>query len=86
VQDLLTRTGQLATLGHPTWPVVRKTGVNSLGRRLAYYLNYSDSASKVPYRGLRGKELLTDRGVNTGETLTLERWGVAIVEEDRLGL
>jgi beta-galactosidase len=82
LRAILGRTGQAQRLMHATWPVVRKTGTNARGRRVAYYLNYADRTSSVKYVGQAGRELLGDHPVSPGDALSLAPWGLQIVEED----
>ena len=82
LRAILTRTGQFDRLASPTWPVVRKTGINGFGHPIAYYLNYADFESTVSHGGGSGRELLADRRVKAGEKLSLGAWGIKIIEEE----
>lgn len=66
-------------LGAERWPVVVKEGENGLGRRLRYLLNYSAQSrtASVPAACV---ELLSGQMYGKDETVTLEPWGVAILE------
>lgn len=79
---ILKRTGQFDRLTFPAWPVIRKTGVNDFGRRIAYYLNYSGGPARIRHPGARGIELLTGDPVSPGQDLALSPWGVMIIEEE----
>jgi beta-galactosidase len=68
--------------GQLKFPLVTKTGVNQLGKRIHYYLNYSAKALEVSYAKKDGMSLLTASPVKQSELLKLEPWGVMIVEED----
>jgi beta-galactosidase len=46
-----------------------------------YLLNYSAKPQKVSYEFAAGTELLSGKAVGKGQQLSLEPWGVAIVEE-----
>jgi len=81
LRALLQRTGQYDSLCHDTWPVVRKSGTNDAGHRVVYYLNYADQSAEVTHRGAPGQDVLTGRAVKRDERLTLDPWGVGIVEE-----
>ena len=59
-----------------------KHGVNRAGKPLHYYFNFSASARPVVYAYGRGTELLSNRPVVSGAALSLEPWGVAIVEQE----
>ena len=79
--EILVRTGQFDRLAFPSWPVVRKTGTNTAGHSITYYLNYSDTLAKVSHAGTPGVELLSSMPVAAQQTLPLPPWGVLIVEE-----
>lgn len=59
-----------------------KRGVNSAGKTVRYYFNFSAAPQNVKYTHSDGSDLLSNRHVRTGATLSLEPWGVAIVEEE----
>ncbi len=63
-------------------PVRIKSGNNRRGRTLHYFLNYSTETNTVAYSFARGRDLLTQKPVTAGQTLTLAPWDLAIVEED----
>jgi beta-galactosidase len=70
-------------VGHsPVFPIVRRRGLSPRGRRLTYYLNYSDEPGCVEHAGRRGVEILGDSPVAAGEQLGIGPWGALIVEED----
>ena len=58
-----------------------KHGVNRAGKAVHYYFNFSPAPQRVVYSYARGTELLLTRPVAQDSALTLEPWGVAIVEE-----
>ncbi len=62
-------------------PVRVKHGVNRHNKTLHYYLNYSSEAQKFPYAYGAGQNLLAQQAVAHGQTLTLQPWDVAIIEE-----
>ncbi|HEV2350597.1 MAG TPA: beta-galactosidase [Terriglobia bacterium] len=63
-------------------PSVRvKHGVNRQGRTLHYYLNYSGDPQTLTYTYAAGSNLLTQNAVGKGQTITLQPWDLAIVEE-----
>lgn len=61
--------------------VREKDGVNSLGKTLHYYLNYSSDRQTFSYGHGVGTELLSDKAIAPSQTITLEPWDVAIIEE-----
>ena len=62
------------------FPVIVRGGVNDLGRRVAFYLNYSADAQQTQ-ACMTGRELLGGKAVAKGEALALAPWGLAILEE-----
>lgn len=63
------------------FPLITKSGWNEAGKLVHYYMNYSDEEQVMTYPHPNGEELLAGRSVASGEQLTLERWGVLIIEE-----
>jgi beta-galactosidase len=59
-----------------------KHGVNRAGKAIHYYFNFSAAPQSLAYSYGRGLELLSKRPVAPASSLTLEPWGVAIVEEE----
>jgi beta-galactosidase len=57
-----------------------KHGVTRAGKTLHYYFNFSDAGQAVVYPYGSGTELLSNRPLASGATVSLEPWGVAIVE------
>jgi beta-galactosidase len=63
-------------------PKVReKSGINTLGKTLHYYLNYSSDRQTFSYDHPVGTELLTGKAAMASESITLEPWDLAIIEE-----
>ena len=58
-----------------------KHGVNGMGKRIHYYLNYSGEEQAVVYSYGAGVDLTTDKAIAAAQSLTLKPWDVAIVEE-----
>jgi beta-galactosidase len=56
-------------------------GRNSQGKLMHYYFNFSGTAQTVMYSYGAGKDLLTTVPISKTGTLKLDRWGLAIVEE-----
>ena len=65
-----------------TYPLVVKQGVNGLGRRVTYYLNYSRQPRQVDCPHPAAASLLDGRALAADEPFSLEGWGVAILESD----
>jgi beta-galactosidase len=64
------------------FPLITKTGVNSAGKKIHYYFNYSNASKRAPYLHKTGRELLGDKAISTNSLLDLEAWGVRVVEEN----
>jgi Beta-galactosidase len=63
------------------FPLITKTGVNAKGKAVHFYLNYSDDEHSIKYLYSSGTELLSEKVLNTNETITIKPWGVIIIEE-----
>src|ERR1017187_5585551 len=64
--------------------VVRvKHGASRTGKPIHYYFNFSPGPQRIVYPYGAGRELLSDRSLGNGGTLSLEPWGVAIVEQEK---
>ncbi|GIO84243.1 beta-galactosidase [Paenibacillus faecis] len=63
------------------FPLITKSGVNGLGKKVRYYFNYAEMPASLDYRHREGVELLSGRSVSSGQTLKLEPWGFTIIEE-----
>jgi beta-galactosidase len=81
VREVLNRAGLTGTDQNLPEAVRVRHGRNSLGQTLHYYFNFSDRAQSVEYSAGDGIELLTNRPVSRGHTLTLQAWDLAIVVE-----
>jgi beta-galactosidase len=58
-----------------------KHGVNRAGKTLHYFFNFSAGPQRVAYAYPNGTELLSGLPVATGGEISLDPWGVAIVEQ-----
>ncbi|MBN8826017.1 MULTISPECIES: beta-galactosidase [unclassified Spirosoma] len=65
-----------------TFPLIVKSGVNQQGKLIHYYFNYSATPGSVKYPYKAGKELLADQPITSGQSMSIEPWGVKIVEEN----
>jgi beta-galactosidase len=54
---------------------------SSDGKPLHFYFNFSDALQSFSYSSADGADLLTDRVVRRGQTITLQPWDLAIVRE-----
>ncbi len=64
------------------FPLIVKTGVNKNGKKIHYYFNYSANPKTFNYPHKKGKELLSNNTITQNATMTLEAWGIKIIEED----
>lgn len=51
------------------------------GKQLHFYFNFSDGQQSFSYPSEDGADLLTDRPVRRGQTITLQPWDLAIIME-----
>lgn len=58
-----------------------KDGTNRRGKVLHYYFNYSNDSQHFTYSHGTGSDLLSQASVAAGQSVTLQPWDVAIVEE-----
>lgn len=62
-----------------SFPLIRKAGVNSYGKEIIFYFNYSDK--EICFNGeTDGTELLTGSAIWADTPVTLKPWGVVIEE------
>ena len=62
------------------FPVIIRKGVNSHGKKICYYLNYSAEQREVEYNGNNATELLKNNRISSGEKLAIAPWDVRILE------
>lgn len=82
VLDVLKEAGLLSSDQQLPARVRAKHGVNALGKRIHYYLNYSSDAQKFVYGGGAGTDLLTGNAIGPKTQMELKPWDLAIVEEN----
>jgi beta-galactosidase len=63
------------------FPVIIRKGTNDLGKTVRFYLNYSDKPQSVKYKYADGIDLLNDTTVNENNFISVEPWGLNIIEE-----
>ena len=63
-------------------PIRAKHGVGNSGKALRYYLNYSSKEQAFAYPHGAGRDLLTGRAMQKGQSVTLGPWDLIIVEEN----
>jgi beta-galactosidase len=64
------------------FPLITKSGINGLRKKVHYYLNYSAEPKEFVYPYAAGKELLTSESVSPKSRLKLSPWGFVIIEEN----
>lgn len=84
LESVLTRLQQRIELHseaeHLHFPLIVKRAINRVGNTVLFYFNYSSDAQDIILPFNAGRELLSDRRYQAGNTLTLTDWGVAIFE------
>jgi beta-galactosidase len=83
LRDVLTKAGLTGPDQEVPAKVHMQHGVNRMGKKVHYYLNYSADEQRVRYAFGTGANLLDGKAVDNGSTLTLGPWDLAIVEEQR---
>ena len=81
IRDVLTRAGLIGADQSLPESVRVRHGRNAEGKRLHFYFNFSGEQQSVSYPSADGSDLLSDRAVRRGQTLTLPPWDLAIVME-----
>lgn len=66
---------------HLSYPVVMKYGTNDQGKTIRYYLNYSNVEQSFVSGYANGTDLLTNKQLKKGDSITLKPWDLLIVEE-----
>lgn len=61
------------------YPIVVRTGTNSFGRQIIYYMNYSKETQSFISQ-YSGTEILTGSEIPKGKALTLNPWELAVIE------
>lgn len=71
-------------LAHPEchFPVIIKEGINDFGKRVRFYFNYSGETQSAVCADMSGTELLSGNTISKNTALTLDPWGVLIIEEN----
>ncbi len=64
------------------FPVIVKKGVNTAGKTVVYVYNYSGKTQTATVPSGSWNELLSGTAYTGGDTITLEKWGFVILEEN----
>jgi beta-galactosidase len=83
VLDVLQRSGLTGPDQSLPVSIHVKHGKNRLNKRVHYYLNYASSAKQFVYPYADGVDLPTAHSIAHNQTVTVQPWGVTIVEENR---
>ena len=63
------------------FPLIHRSGTNQFGKKLHYYFNYSGTSQNFTYKENTGNDLLANKTVTTHQGISLEPWGLVIIEE-----
>ncbi len=80
MQKILRNTGLWGIDQDLQFPVITKEGINSNGKNIRYFFNYSSTPQTVKYEYSNGKSLLDDSKVKKDSEIKLVPWGVKIIE------
>ncbi|TDO24477.1 beta-galactosidase [Pedobacter duraquae] len=64
-----------------SFPLITKKGINQQGKVIHYYFNYSAAKQSFDYPHGNGKELISGQQTPKGAGVSLEPWGLKIIEE-----
>ena len=64
-----------------SYPIVMRYGTNDQGKTIRYYLNYSGKDQSVIYNFDKGTDLLNNKILKKGDSISLKPWDLLIVEE-----
>lgn len=68
-------------LSKEQFPVIVRKGENDFGKTVRFYFNYSPEEQTEKYRFPEGVELLTGTKFKSTDPVSIEPWGVRIIEE-----
>lgn len=63
------------------FPIIVRSGINEQGSAIHYLFNYSDKEQAVTNQLGKATDLLTGTSVSDNSPITLQPWGVAILEQ-----
>lgn len=75
------RLGMFEERAKVNFPISIKSGINKSGKKVHYYFNYSEQTRLQKYCYENAREILSDKMIQHGETMTLSPWSVYIYEE-----
>ena len=82
MEDVIKKAGLWGTDQKLAFPLITKSGINTKGRTIRYYFNYSADKASIEYPYAKGKELLSGNTIDKGAVLEIEGWGVKIIAID----
>jgi beta-galactosidase len=65
-----------------SFPIILRSGVNSLGKKIHYIFNFSYEPQTISFPYSRCHSLLDTQSLKANALVTIEPWGVVIAEED----
>jgi beta-galactosidase len=80
LEDVIRKAGLWGDDQAITFPLIVRTGVNAEGKTIKYFFNYSALPATLNYPHPAGQELLGGVNITNGQQLSLEPWGVKIIE------
>ena len=81
LEDVIKKAGLWGTDQEIAFPLITRSGTNEKGKNIHYYFNYSSVAGSLSYPYANGQELLSGNAVNRVQSLSIEPWGVKVIEE-----
>lgn len=64
-----------------SFPIILRSGINQSGKNIHYVFNYSAEAKELTSVYPDAKELITNKTIKSGESVTVDPWDVLIMEE-----
>lgn len=64
-----------------SFPLISKKGINTAGKTIRYYFNYSNEAGNIVYPHNNGVELVSGRDIEQFDRINLKPWDFIIIEE-----
>ncbi|MCL1617712.1 beta-galactosidase [Bacteroides sp. ET71] len=80
VREVAVKAGIIKADGF-VFPIIIKSGVNAEGNNIHYVFNYSSQENNIHIPYGKVKELITGRKYRQNDSLSLEPWGVSILQE-----
>lgn len=81
IQQAIERAGIKTPSQEIHWPLITKSGKNENGNTIRFYYNYSSEVKTFVYPHKSGNELISNRRINSNESVSIEPWDVIIIEE-----